>query len=162
VATRIEHDASAAPPTPRQAPAPASTWRRRWLIFALSADVISYAVAAYAAFKLRFGTHESFMIVQLFGKHRYRLEYWVALSIMLPVWLAILFANRAYSWRHVSYPPFELRRALSSVTVGVAMFGLASFGTRANINRPFLLVLFAAAVMQMAARTYNPFIYFRF
>lgn len=130
-----------------QAPAPASTWRRRWLALALGADLITYALASYAAIAVRFGTKESFMIVRLVGQHRYRLPYSTAFAIMLPVWLGVLFFNRCYSWRHVSYPPFELRRVLSSIAVGTAMFGLASFAFRANINRPLIIVLFAAALI---------------
>lgn len=133
-------------PPPAKAPAPASTWRRRWLALALSADVVSYALACLAAYQIRFGSKETFMIVRLIGERRYRLPYVWAFAIMLPVWLGVLFFNRAYSWRRVSYPPFELRRVLSSLTVGVAMFGLASFGFRANINRPFLIVLFGVAL----------------
>ncbi len=130
---------------PQTAPAPASIWRRRWLALALGADVISYALAAFAAYQIRFGSKDSFMIVRLIGDDRYRLPYVQAFALMLPVWLAVLFFNRCYSWRHVSYPPFELRRVLSSLTVGTAMFGLASFAFRANINRPLLIVLFGAA-----------------
>jgi exopolysaccharide biosynthesis polyprenyl glycosylphosphotransferase len=35
----------------------------------------------------------------------------------------------------------------SAVVVGIAMFGLVSFGVRANINRPLLIVMFAAAIV---------------
>ncbi|MHB8510980.1 MAG: sugar transferase [Actinomycetota bacterium] len=131
----------------KQAPAPASTWRRRWLAFAFVADLITYALAAFAAITIRFGAKEPFILVQLFGKHRYKLLYPQAFAIMLPVWLGVFFFNRCYSWRHVSYPPFELRRVTSSIAVGTAMFGLASFGFRANINRPLLLVIFGTALI---------------
>ncbi|MGH2830092.1 MAG: nucleoside-diphosphate sugar epimerase/dehydratase, partial [Actinomycetota bacterium] len=132
---------------PRRAPAPASTWRRRWLAFVLTADALAYAATALVAYQIRFGSKQSFMIVSLAGQSRYRVTYAAAFAIMFPVWLAVLFFSRCYSWRHVSYPPFELRRISSAITVGVAMFGLASFGVRANINRPLIAVMFAAAIV---------------
>ena len=138
-------------PTPAKGPAPA-VWRRRWLLLAFTADVISYAIAVFGAYQIRFGAGEpSYMIVNLLGQNRYRLAYIPAFAIMFPVWLGVLFFNRCYSWRHVSYPPFELRRVLSALTFGVATFGLASFTFRANINRPLLLVLFGVALITVPA-----------
>ncbi|GAC1410586.1 MAG: sugar transferase [Actinomycetota bacterium] len=130
-----------------KAPAPASTWRRRWLGLALGADLLTYAISSLIAITIRFGSKDSFMIVRLFGQHRYKLPYTWAFAIMLPVWLGVLFFNRCYSWRHVSYPPFELRRVMSSLAVGTAMFGLASFAFRANISRPLIIVIFATTFL---------------
>lgn len=138
--------------SPSPAPAPPSVWRRRWLLMVLAADVATYAIAVFAAYQIRFGAGEPrYMIVNLLGDNRYRLPYVQAFAIMFPVWLSVLFFNRCYSWRQVSYPPFELRRVLSAMTFGVAMFGLASFGFRANINRPLILVLFGVAMVVVPA-----------
>ncbi|HEX9695517.1 MAG TPA: sugar transferase [Actinomycetota bacterium] len=138
--------------TSATAPAPARVWRRRWLVLVFAADVLSYALAVFGAYQIRFGAGEpAYMIVNLLGDDRYRLAYVPAFAMMFPVWLGVLFFNRCYSWRHVSYPPFELRRVLSALTLGVAMFGLFSFGFRANINRPLLLVLFGVATISVPA-----------
>ncbi|CAN5529170.1 sugar transferase [soil metagenome] len=123
-----------AEPVSEPDPAPArrrAQWFRRYQLGLVAVDLLSVVVAVVTSFIFRFGTFIDSSSTR----------FYVALSVVLPIgWIAAVAINRAYEARFVGVGSAEFQRifhAFLHVTVVVAF---ASFITKADIARGFVLV----------------------
>jgi exopolysaccharide biosynthesis polyprenyl glycosylphosphotransferase len=119
-------------------------WERGYVRAVIGIDAIASLVAGVTAYDVRFGEPSA---------QDPRWEY-IALSAGLPlVWLAAMTAARAYEARFLSVGFEEFRRVLTAAVVVIATVATASWATKAQIARGYVLVaLPMAAALTLLGR----------
>jgi exopolysaccharide biosynthesis polyprenyl glycosylphosphotransferase len=106
-------------------------WERRYVRAVIGVDAIASLVAAVTAYDVRFGDPSAPGL---------RWDY-VTLSAGLPLlWLAAMAAARAYEARFLSVGSEEFRRVLLAAVAVIATVATASWATKAQIARGYVLV----------------------
>lgn len=116
------------PPVVRSSRRP---WERGYVRAVIAIDAIAALVAGVTAYDVRWGDPSA---------QDPRWEY-MALSAGLPmVWLAAMAAARAYEARFLSVGFEEFRRVLAAAVVVIATVATASWATKAQIARGYVLI----------------------
>jgi exopolysaccharide biosynthesis polyprenyl glycosylphosphotransferase len=119
-------------------------WERTYTRIVVSADFLAGALASGLAYALRF--NREIVDVGLGPASPTRL--YVLLSAVFPLaWVAAMALNRAYEDRFVGKGAEEFRRVLNAAVRLIALVAIASYATKAEVARAYLLVVFPAAVV---------------
>ena len=106
-------------------------WERSYVRAVIGIDAIASLVAGVTAYDVRWGDPSA---------QDPQWDY-VALSAGLPLlWLAAMAAARAYEARFLSVGSEEFRRVLAAAVVVIATVATASWATKAQIARGYVLV----------------------
>jgi exopolysaccharide biosynthesis polyprenyl glycosylphosphotransferase len=107
-------------------------WDRRWRAVLVAADAVGVAAALAVADAVRFGVGPVSAGV--------RLPYLAVAGGVAVAWLAVLAAGGCYEVRHLGVGVEEYKRVAEATFRLWAVVGLASYATKAELARGFVLV----------------------
>jgi len=125
------------------------SWTARYLARLVVADAACALAAGLMAFEARFGAFEA-----RFGDGGYETSayFWTALA-WPAIWLAALQLAGAYDSRNIGIGSDEFRRVLNAGTCLTAVVAMASYASRAEVARGYLmLALPSVIVLDLLAR----------
>jgi exopolysaccharide biosynthesis polyprenyl glycosylphosphotransferase len=112
-----------------------ASWLRRYQLGLAAIDATAASLAALVSFLLRFGTTSG-------GR------YDAVVGLVLPLaWVALVGANRGYEGRFVGVGSAEFQRIFHAFLQLTALVAIASFVTRADLARGFVLVVLPSALV---------------
>jgi len=119
-------------------------WERKYTQFVVGSDLLASALAAAAAYLLRIDQH----LVDLGLNPAGATSFYLLISVVFPVaWVASMSLNRAYEDRFLGNGSEEFRRVVNSAARLIALVAIASYATKAEIGRAYLLIVFPLATL---------------
>ncbi len=126
-------------------PSPVSTrqdgWLRRYQLVAVCTDLAAAGVAAFLAYMVRF------MVVGTEADQATASWTYPLICYSLPVlWVVVVACNRAYEGRFVGVGPAEFQRAFRAFLYLTVLVSFASYATKTELARGFVLVALPVTV----------------
>ena len=131
-------------------PAARPSWETAYAVALTAVDAVAVLAACLLAFTLRFGDDpQTFSAVGVSQSHV--VSYSLLTLIMVPAWVVVLGASRAYEARFLGVGSEEFKRLLNASVRFVALIGFLSFALRAQLARGFVGVAVPAGVVLLLA-----------
>ncbi|MBL7502300.1 sugar transferase [Frankia sp. CNm7] len=123
-------------------------WERGYARLVVLADLAACLAASGLAYLLRFGGFIQFAQTPTSSRP------YLFITLGLPIaWIAAVALNRGYEHRFLGGGSEEFRRVLNAAVRLVALVAVASYATKAEVARGYLLILFpTATVLTLAGR----------
>ncbi|ABD10715.1 MULTISPECIES: sugar transferase [Frankia] len=118
------------------------TWERRYVRLLVLFDAAACVVAAGLAYFVRFGDLVDF------GTQPVSSKPYILMTVLLPLaWVLAMSLNRAYESRFLGGGSEEFRRVVNTAARFTAAVAIASYATKAEIARSYVLIAFPAATL---------------
>jgi len=123
-------------------------WERRYARTMVASDFVACLAGTGVAYLLRFSGFIDFDLMPM------SLKPYLVITFALPVvWIAAMALNRAYEHRFLGGGPEEFRRVVNAAARLVALVAVASYATKAEVARGYLLIAFpTATALTLAGR----------
>ncbi|WP_232303752.1 sugar transferase [Pseudofrankia sp. DC12] len=119
-------------------------WEVIYTRLVVSADFFAGALAAALAYLLRFNR----VLVDLGLGAASATRFYLLVSLIFPfAWVGSIALNRAYEDRFLGNGSEEFRRVVNSAARLIALVAIASYATKAEVARAYLLIVFPAATI---------------
>ncbi|CAI7977875.1 Undecaprenyl-phosphate galactose phosphotransferase [Frankia sp. Hr75.2] len=121
-------------------------WERRYVRLLVLFDAIACVISAGLAYFVRFGD-----VVDFDTKPPSSKPY-IIMTVLLPLaWVLAMSLNRAYESRFLGGGSEEFRRVVNAAARLTALVAVASYATKAEIARSYVLIAFPAATLLSVA-----------
>ncbi|EFC85702.1 exopolysaccharide biosynthesis polyprenyl glycosylphosphotransferase [Parafrankia sp. EUN1f] len=121
-------------------------WERRYVRLLVLFDAVACVVSVGLAYFVRFGD-----IVEFDTKPVSSTPY-IVMTVLLPLaWVLSMSLNRAYESRFLGGGSEEFRRVVNAAARLTALVAVASYATKAEIARSYVLIAFPAATLLSVA-----------
>jgi exopolysaccharide biosynthesis polyprenyl glycosylphosphotransferase len=118
-------------------------WERTYTRMIVAADLVAGAVAAMAAYAIRFGTLVDAGLSPASATGFYR-----AVTAAFPVtWVVAMALNRAYEDRFLGSGSEEFRRVVNAAVRLTALVAVVSYATKGELARAYAVVVFPLALI---------------
>jgi len=117
-------------------------WERAYARALMAGDFVACLAGTALAYLLRFGGFVDFELMPV------SVRPYLIITFVLPfVWVAGMALNRAYEPRFLGGGSEEFRRVLNAAVRLVALVAVASYASKAEVARAYLLVAFPTALL---------------